>query len=94
MRTFGGRLYFLTICCNQMKMLFGTVRDSAVLLNGYGRIARAELETIPLHHNALVDSAIVMPNHVHAIVFLDPRRFHESIAAGGPRPAPTRDRVS
>jgi REP element-mobilizing transposase RayT len=81
--------YFITICCADMKHLFGRVAGDSVELNKLGQIAMAELHRIAEHHNALVDTYIVMPNHVHAILFLDPARFVESLSAGAPRGAPT-----
>jgi putative transposase len=82
--------YFITICCEKKKLLFGTVCDGGVLLNSLGEIASAELPGIGQHHNAHVDTFIVMPSHVHAVVFLDPALIHESLRVpGGPRAAPT-----
>lgn len=81
--------YFITVCCVDMKTLFGSVVDSAVVLNRLGQVAHAELIALSEHHNAVADTFIVMPNHIHAILFLEPKRFAESLSqTGGTGAAP------
>lgn len=73
--------YFVTICTHDRLHLFGTVIDDAMCHNTYGDIACEEWErTAVLRPNVTIDSFVVMPNHVHAIVMIHTRR-------GGMHPA-------
>ena len=59
--------YFVTICCHEKLCVFGNVDQP----NLCGKIAEACLNQIPsVFPNVVVDKAVVMPNHVHAIVVL------------------------
>ena len=59
--------YFITICCSEMKCLFGRPG----VPNTMGLIAQEAILRIPQHFaNARVDKHIIMPNHIHAIVVL------------------------
>lgn len=63
--------YFVTICSFQRECLFGQVVDGAVRLTPYGEIVRDEWEkTAAVRHNVIVDEYIVMPNHLHGIIFI------------------------
>lgn len=60
--------YFVTICTQDRKHLFGCVVDCEMKLNKMGRIVREELlRTAELRPNVRIDSCIVMPDHVHVI---------------------------
>jgi putative transposase len=63
--------YLVTICARHRACLFGTVVDDCVLLSDLGAaVARVWIE-IPLHFDGVVlDEFVVMPNHVHGIVWL------------------------
>ena len=57
--------YFITICTQGKECIFGTIEKK----NAFGEIAEAELFGIDTHYaGARVDQAIVMPNHIHAII--------------------------
>ena len=59
--------YFITICTHAKKCIFGTPEA----LNPLGEIAKAELLQIPSHYDHVqVDSWVVMPNHIHAIIMI------------------------
>lgn len=65
--------YFVTICTHEKKHLFGDIIGDQMFLNEVGKIAEQFLEQIS-HRNSdvEVDNFVVMPNHVHAIIFLIP----------------------
>jgi putative transposase len=64
--------YFVTICAQRRACILGTIADGKVLLSPLGRVAEAELQTLHTHYNNVqIDSFVVMPNHVHAIVAID-----------------------
>src|SRR5262245_19379847 len=63
--------YFVTICTHERMCLFGYVDDDAMTLNSYGRIVWDEWEvTAKLRPNIQLDRFVVMPNHVHGIIFI------------------------
>jgi putative transposase len=64
--------YFVTICTQNRKCLFGNVKNNKMLLNKYGHIVLEEwLKTINLRANIILDDFIVMPNHFHVIIMLN-----------------------
>jgi putative transposase len=64
--------YFVTICAHNKRHIFGEIRNNEVLLSSIGRIADSELRALDSHYsNVSVDSHIVMPNHVHAIIRIE-----------------------
>ena len=69
-RTPGG--YFVTICTHRRMCLFGEVINDAMRLNAYGEIAAMCWEEIPEHFKmAGIDEFVIMPHHVHGMVFLE-----------------------
>ena len=63
--------YFVTICTHGRKCLFGRISDGRVELSEPGRIAAEEIEkTESLRSGVVIDTFVVMPNHVHLIVVL------------------------
>jgi putative transposase len=81
-------VYFVTICARERECIFGTVVGNAMQLNAWGDIARDEwLQTSILRTNVDVDSFVVMPNHVHAIVVIHG-------AVGAQRAAPSHNVAS
>ena len=91
--------YFVTICTYKKEMYF---EDSRL-----AQIARLVWDTIPDHHPIVrIDEFVVMPNHVHGIIWLsDGRRgriypaqitptgqdpVYDAVNLGGTHPAPTK----
>lgn len=75
--------YFVTICTNRHKRLFGYVDDHAMHVNQNGRVVREEWHrTADIRDNVSLDAFVVMPNHMHGIVQITFRR-------GTARRAPT-----
>jgi putative transposase len=64
--------YFVTICTDNRKEIFGNIANSKIILNKYDRIARNSWLDIPNHHkNVKLDVFVVMPNHIHGILIID-----------------------
>lgn len=64
--------YFVTITCAGGKSLLGRLAAEKVILNRYGAIAAACWRKIPAHfENVSLDAFIVMPSHVHGILFIN-----------------------
>lgn len=65
--------YFVTICTQYKRCIFGTVRDGAdepvMHMNEAGKTAARFIEDIPLHYPTVeVTRYCVMPNHVHLLL--------------------------
>ena len=65
--------YFVTICTQDRACLFGEIIDGQMRLNAAGHIVHDEwLRTEALRPNVELDAFVVMPNHFHGIIVLDP----------------------
>ena len=63
----GENYYFVTVCTHEKECLLGTIEKK----NRFGEIAEEELLRIGTHYTGVcVDKAMVMPNHIHAIVVI------------------------
>jgi len=62
-------LYFITLCCQHRKHLFGTISNGKMTLSPAGEIVKEEWEKTPrLRPNTKLHPYIIMPNHFHAIL--------------------------
>ena len=63
--------YFVTICTAGRTHLFGKIVDGVTVLNTLGQIAESGWAEIPTHFPQVeLDLYVIMPNHVHGIVFI------------------------
>ena len=65
--------YFITLCTQHRACLFGEVVDGRMVLNDAGRIVREEwFRTANLRPYVVLhdDEFVVMPNHVHGIIWI------------------------
>ncbi len=63
--------YFVTICTQQHRLVFGTIVDDQVYLRGPGQIAQSVWVTLPRRFaHVKLDEYVFMPNHLHAIIAL------------------------
>ena len=61
--------YFVTICTNDRKCLFGEIVDGQMRMNACGVIVKNEwLNTSKIRFNVELDQLMVMPNHIHGII--------------------------
>lgn len=85
-----GGVYFLTLCTYQREALFGRIADGAMHLNDSGKIVQDEwLRTASIRPEVQLDTLVVMPNHLHAIVLFSPttgRGVEGSVGAHGRAP--------
>jgi len=63
--------YFVTVCAARRGSVFGDVSNACVELDDLGLCVASCLWAIPDHHCAAVDTAVVMPDHVHAVILLE-----------------------
>ena len=76
-------LYFITICTKEQKHYFGEIISNRMQFSEIGKIAEIFWLQIPeKFENAKLDEWIIMPNHLHGILFIEdknkntPRRVH------------------
>ena len=65
--------YFVTICTHNREPLFGWIVDGEMVLNEYGQIVWKEwFRTAQVRSNVALfeDEFIVMPNHIHGIIWI------------------------
>jgi REP element-mobilizing transposase RayT len=63
--------YFITACTRARACLFGTVVSDEMKPNRLGRVIEECWASIPDHFPAVgLDTFVVMPNHVHGIVWM------------------------
>lgn len=64
-------VYFVTICTDGRKSLFGEVKNGQMVLNRFGEMVTKWWLKIPeKFENTQIDEFVVMPNHFHGIVML------------------------
>jgi len=63
--------YFVTICTEDRRQVFGRVNIEEMLLSLQGRVAQECWAAIPQHSRGVeLDAFVVMPNHLHGIIFI------------------------
>lgn len=63
--------YFVTICARNWECLFGEVVQERMVLNEYGGIVHREwARSAEIRNEIELDEFVVMPNHLHGIVFI------------------------
>ena len=76
--------YFVTICTQSYIYLFGRIVAEKMVLNDAGRMAQGVWDELPVHYPGIeTDAFIIMPNHIHGIVVIQP-----SAVGAGPRACP------
>lgn len=69
--------YFVTICTRNKAHYFGHILDDKMHLSVLGEYCKMQFEQITKHYPyAEIPLFIVMPNHVHAIICINPMRTH------------------
>ncbi|MFT4070463.1 MAG: hypothetical protein QM654_00915 [Dysgonamonadaceae bacterium] len=72
---YGGGAYFVTVCTPEMKHYFGKIIFGGMTqmrLSPVGQYLSDNLQNIQDHYPyADIPLFMVMPNHIHAIVFID-----------------------
>lgn len=83
----GGGIYFVTLCTHQRHRLFGKIIDGEMQLNDYGQIVSKEwVRSQEIRPEINVDAWVVMPDHFHAIVIIQPPEI--------PHPIPQRTGIA
>jgi putative transposase len=79
--------YFLTLCTYQNECLFGEIINGEMYINEYGQIVTEEwMQSSIIRKEIELDESVVMPNHFHAIVFINPD-IEDTVGAQGIAPS-------
>jgi hypothetical protein len=63
--------YFFTVCTYNRECLFGNVMDGEMHLNQWGDVVRNEwFRTSVLKPYVQLDALIVIPNHIHGVIWI------------------------
>lgn len=66
----GGK-YYVTVCAEERRRLFGVVVNGRMALNDAGRAVRDEwLRSAAIRREIVLDEWVVMPDHFHAVVMI------------------------
>lgn len=73
--------YYVTIVVQGRECLFGEIIDGEMYLNEYGEIVQKWWHEIPNHFpNVVLGAFVIMPNHVHGIIWIIDKRRGEVIS--------------
>lgn len=80
--------YFVTVVTYNKEYLFGNIINGNVILNDPGQMIQEIWNDLPkYYHEVEIDSFIIMPNHVHGVIFLTDNKCEKNVGAG-PRACP------
>ncbi len=73
--------YYVTIVTQEWECLLGEIIGGEMYLNEYGEIVQKWWNEIPIHFSILeLGAFVIMPNHVHGIIFITTERRGEVIS--------------
>lgn len=73
--------YYVTIVAQGRECLFGEIVDGEMRLNEYGEIVQKWWDEIPIHFpNVELGVFVIMPNHVHGIIYIIEERRGEVLS--------------
>ena len=92
--------YFITICIKDKQHILskitksvgvGALDDPQTQLTEIGKIVERNLLSSKNISGVTIDSYVIMPNHIHAIIFLDPEKYIKSETGSSKAPTPTNE---
>ena len=82
-------MYFITICTHEREPILSAIDSGYTILTPIGQFVEQTLLALPSRFpNLKTDKFILMPNHIHAILFLESRQSSQK--PDGASPAPTK----
>ncbi len=85
-----GGAYFVTICTHHREDLLGSVVSGVVRPSECGLVVQRAWNDLPGHYpHVALDDFVLMPNHVHGVLFLGDEEVVNDIVVAGLRPATT-----
>jgi len=75
-----GEMYYVTICTDQRERVFGEIRHGMMGWNEWGCIVADEIQKTPfIRPYVTIDTFIIMPNHVHLILYMDDPAYRNGV---------------
>jgi putative transposase len=65
--------YLVTICTHNRQNIFGSIRDNKVEQSQLGHVIEISWQNMPSFFDITLDEYVVMPNHFHAILWINDR---------------------
>jgi len=63
--------YYITICTQGRRCMFGEIRNSKIILSECGRIVDDRWQHMPeRYYGVILDEYVIMPNHIHGIIII------------------------
>jgi len=82
-------IYFVTVCTRSHHCYFGEIIDGEIFLNHAGAIVQKEItRTGQIREGVSIDSFVIMPNHIHLILFISQKSDVEPPRRGGSTESP------
>ena len=63
--------YFVTIVAAGRKCVFGNIQNEENIPSLSGQLVGAIWQSLPIHFPITLDSWVLMPNHLHGILFIN-----------------------
>jgi len=63
--------YFVTICTQNRKNMFGEIKNGQMVLNNIGLLVKKYWNKLIDKFNIELDKYIIMPNHIHGIIVIN-----------------------
>jgi len=60
--------YFVTVCTENRKRLFGNIINENMVLNECGKMIESIWQSLPKRFPVVLDAFQIMPNHIHMIM--------------------------
>jgi REP element-mobilizing transposase RayT len=90
--------YFITVCIKDRAQILsaiinpvgvGALDDPEIRLTQIGRIVEKYLLSSENISGVTIDKYVIMPDHIHAIIFLDPNKYIDQAFGSSRAPTPT-----
>jgi len=82
--------YFVTVCVKGRKCVLSTIHNEETELTSEGEIVMQVWQDLPVHYLHIeLDEFVIMPNHVHEIIWIT--EDEPPTVGAGLKPAPTKD---
>ncbi len=76
--------YFVTICTENKKCLFGKISDEIMQLNKFGDMIHVCWNNLPKHFlHVRLDAYVIVPNHIHGIIIIAERDCNDNANGKG-----------
>lgn len=74
------RAYFVTVCTQGRECILADICRGGALLLPIGEIVDREIQYLPQIYDVSVDKYVIMPNHIHMLLFLKRKESENSLS--------------